>query len=403
MATFVRSKVTRPSEQALRAERQHQRHQREREDDGVLLAAVVARDRKVRHGEREDEPVEHGPDRRARQRAHAADDHDDERVEKPLAVLTLRDGRLRAADDGTERGECRADDERDREGPLDVDPDRRGHLPVVDARADHHPGPRLLQPEPEDDADGDPEREDDEPRERVVDAPDVEVDEAIRPARPGDGHGVAAVLLRSKGHRARKVRDDLVGDDDGYGDRDERLAKVLALVPAQQELLDTEPEHGDARHRDEPRHHPLERVHLLPGQEEPGARHPLLYLVRDVAAEEVERAVGHVDDAHEPEDEREPARDDEQEPGERETVEDGLEERARIVQRGSRVGRPPVAPQLPAADSRSRGRTGTRTRRRRPRRRAPRSRRLPTRGFARPPAGRTYQRRESAFNAEQSA
>ncbi len=106
----------------------------------------------------------------------------------------------------------------------------------------------------------DAEREDDEPRERVVDAADVKIDEAVRPARPGNGHGVAAVLLRSEGHRAREVRDHLVGDDDGHGDRDERLAEVLALVPAQQELLHREPEHGDARHRDEPRHHPVASV-----------------------------------------------------------------------------------------------------------------------------------------------
>jgi hypothetical protein len=56
----------------LGTEREHERHEREREDDGVLLAAVVARDRKVRHGEREDEPVEHRPDRPPRERAHAA-------------------------------------------------------------------------------------------------------------------------------------------------------------------------------------------------------------------------------------------------------------------------------------------------------------------------------------------
>ena len=36
-----------------------------------------------------------------------------------------------------------------------------------------------------------------------------------------------------------------------------------------------------------------------------------LELQRDVAAEEEERAVRHVDDAHQPEDQREPARDDE--------------------------------------------------------------------------------------------
>jgi hypothetical protein len=41
------------------------------------------------------------------------------------------------------------------------------------------------------------------------------------------------------------------------------------------------------------------------------ADHVPLQLERDVAAEEEERAVRHVDDAHQAEDEREPARDDE--------------------------------------------------------------------------------------------
>ena len=78
-------------------------------------------------------------------------------------------------------------------------------------------------------------------------------------------------------------------------------------------------------------------------QAEPGARHPLLDLVGDVAAEEVERAVRHVHDAHEPEDEREAARDDEEQPGEREPVEHGRQERARVVERRAGVRRPPVA------------------------------------------------------------
>ena len=41
------------------------------------------------------------------------------------------------------------------------------------------------------------------------------------------------------------------------------------------------------------------------------ADHVALELQRDVAAEQEERAVGHVDDAHQAEDQREPARDDE--------------------------------------------------------------------------------------------
>ena len=69
------------------------------------------------------------------------------------------------------------------------------------------------------------------------------------------------------------------------------------------------------------RHDPLERVHLARLEREPGSRHPLLNLVGDVATEEVERAMRHVDDAHEPEDQREAARDDEEQARERQPVE----------------------------------------------------------------------------------
>ena len=63
------------------------------------------------------------------------------------------------------------------------------------------------------------------------------------------------------------------------------------------------------------------------------ARHPLLQLEGEEAGEHVERAVGHVDDAHQPEDEREPARDDEVEAGEREPVEADDDEGPRIALR----------------------------------------------------------------------
>jgi hypothetical protein len=48
--------------------------------------------------------------------------------------------------------------------------------------------------------------------------------------------------------------------------------------------------------------------------------------------------VGHVDDAHQPEDEREPAGDDEVQPGQREPVEADDDERAHVL--GGLVGNP---------------------------------------------------------------
>ena len=57
----------------------------------------------------------------------------------------------------------------------------------------------------------------------------------------------------------------------------------------------------------------------------------LLHLQREVAAEQVERAVRHVDHAHQAEDQREAARDDEVQRGERRAVERDDDEAARIV------------------------------------------------------------------------
>ena len=140
---------------------------------------------------------------RAEERAHAADDHDHERVQQPLAVLSRRDVRLRGADDSAEGGERRADDEGDREGVLDVDPQRRRHLPVVHAGADDHPRPGPVEPEPEGDAHGDADREHHEARQRVLDAGDVQVDAAVGPARPGEVDRVAAEALRPRDVRGK--------------------------------------------------------------------------------------------------------------------------------------------------------------------------------------------------------
>jgi hypothetical protein len=59
----------------------------------------------------------------------------------------------------------------------------------------------------------------------------------------------------------------------------------------------------------------------------------LLHLQREVAAEQVERAVRHVDDAHQTEDQREAAGDDEEQGGERHAVERHDGELAQILAR----------------------------------------------------------------------
>ena len=117
--------------------------------------------------------------------------------------------------------------------------------------ADHHAGLRPIEPQPERDPDRRPERQHHEPRQRVLDAPDVEVDEPARPPRPADADGVPAEGLGALGDVPREVGDHLVGDDQRDGDRDERLPEVLALVPAEKQLLHRQAE--DARSRPSPR------------------------------------------------------------------------------------------------------------------------------------------------------
>ncbi len=159
--------------------------------------------------------------------------------------------RERAADDAAEAGERRADEERDRERALDVDAERAHHRAVVDAGADHHAGARLLQPEPEPDADHEREQQDQQALLGVLDALDVQVHEVVDPAGPGDALGDAA-----------EVVEHLVGEDDRDRDRDQRLAQVLALVPAQQELLHDDADDADEQRADDERHDPVDDADL---------------------------------------------------------------------------------------------------------------------------------------------
>ena len=68
--------------------------------------------------------------------------------------------------------------------------------------------------------------------------------------------------------------------------------------------------------------------------------HVPLHLQRDVAAEQEERAVRHVDDAHQPEDQREAARDDEVERRGGDAVQERDQEVLRVVHRRPERRRP---------------------------------------------------------------
>ena len=103
---------------------------------------------------------------------------------------------------------------------------------------------------------------------------------------------------------------------------------VLPLVPAQQHLLHDEPD-ADEQRAHEDRQRPLApEAHLVVRQADVAEPDPApLQLERDVAAQQEEGAVRHVDDAHESEDEREAAGDEEVEARPRRAVEQRREER----------------------------------------------------------------------------
>jgi hypothetical protein len=264
-------------------------------------------------------------DRGACDRAHAADDDDDERGEQIAHVLARRDGERRAADDAGEAGEACADREHDHEHHMHVDASRRQHAAIVDAGADHHADARAVQHEPERDPDRDCRHEHHQAVERI-----------------GHGHGVA---VRAEGEHDRRAhravepfrRDELVGfsrpdrehqvgRDDRDADRHQRLAQFLAFHVPEDEHL----------------HHRARRG----GGEEAGgdAEQPIAgavrHLVSDIGAEQEQRAVREVDVAHQPEDQRKTARDEEVETGERHSVEDGGDEELLLADQPGQPFRP---------------------------------------------------------------
>ena len=166
--------LMRAAEEPERTHGEHDRQQDEREDDRVV--GVVGRQvggREVRR-----QPEQQRSDRGAAQRAHPADDHDDERVEQPVGVDARREARERAADDPAEPGSA--------EPTTNAMGERRWMLiPIAETMSRSSTPARMtipcasLQPEPERAADGEAEAQDDQARHRVLDAVDVEIDELV--------------------------------------------------------------------------------------------------------------------------------------------------------------------------------------------------------------------------------
>ena len=221
-----------PPEQAERPHREHDREQHEGEDDRVVrVVRTAGRPRRSCVVI----PSKQRADRGAAERPHPADDHDDERVEQPVGVDARREARRTSR--RSRRRARRAPSRRrtrSRTSSWMLIPSAATICPVVDAGADHHPRARPLQPQPQQRR----RRRSRSPRmnRRVVVywTPATRRFENVSSLRgPRDVLGDAA-----------EVGEHLVGEDDRDRDRDQRLPQLLALVPAQEDLL-----HQRARRR----------------------------------------------------------------------------------------------------------------------------------------------------------
>ncbi len=211
----------------------------EREDHRVLRAAIVCRPSAGRR-------------RRTRRRARTSTDPTAAPASEPIPpmITTTSENRSHSPSRPCAIDACEpptvapnaasadADEERDRERRLDVDPERRRHL--IGRR--HRRGSPCRSS-----CDGARARARARRRRRERASSGAPASSSTpatwrstkRLVQPGqrDAHGVAAEPLRAERNGAWEVRDDLVGDDHRDGDRDERLPKILALVPAQKQLL----------------------------------------------------------------------------------------------------------------------------------------------------------------------
>ena len=211
------------------------------------------------------------------------------------------------------------------EDDLDVDPERRDHLPVVDARAHDHPEAGAL--------DHGPEREPDRDRRQQHEDAEERIRDVVEPQLDGLGPllgGASSCAIPPKWASAWSAM----------------MTEIAIVISAwrsscpwfqrRKTCCIEEPEDPDRERRDRRSgNDPVREAGLRAAEGRHGvaAGHPLLQLEGEEAGEHEERAVRHVDDAHQAEDQREAARDDEVEAGEREAVEADDHERPRILLR----------------------------------------------------------------------
>ena len=131
----------RVADDPLRPQRQRHDHDDEGQHDAI--------GREINEAELLGEPDDQeAPSRGADDRAHAADNDDDQRSHQIAHVLAGRDRQRRAADHAGQSRKRPADRENADEQQADIDAGRRKHGAVVDARADHRAELGLVQRKP---------------------------------------------------------------------------------------------------------------------------------------------------------------------------------------------------------------------------------------------------------------
>ena len=223
-----------------------------------------------------------------------ADGDDGEGQHDHLDADAERDGNLRRHQRAAERPERRADRECDQKHPLDIDAEGGGHLAVVDHRAQEPADAAVAQRELRDDGD----------HHRAEDEADV----VIRDDEIADDDVAGGEQRLIGEQRARSPDDDqhLLEDQEGRVGHEHDGDLVAVVEMAQQPALQDEADHRADRDGRQRHHQEAERDRQAPVEIDADRRR------RGIGAEGVASAMRDVQDLHDPEDQAEADRDDEQ-------------------------------------------------------------------------------------------
>src|SRR5688572_27742188 len=219
---------------------------------------------------------------RAFETAETADDDDHQRKDEDVPFGAGVEREERTARDAGRAGEKRRERRNQYEQAIDVDSDRIHHFAVVYACAHDGADLCLLVENPQRHGGEDTEQDKRETVTRIVDV----AGQRDRPAQIGrrlDAQIVAAP------HREAHL-----ADDEGDADGEQYLRQMIAADRADEETIDKIAEYNDR-----------EAATQNGEFEAAGRTH---HRIADIAAKQIVRAIRHVDDAHQPKGEREPAR-----------------------------------------------------------------------------------------------